>query len=217
MMTSKTPINLSETEDLRQSFGISDPVIMYVGNLESYQGIDLLLDGFARLMSDPQHRASLVIVGGDRSSISQYSAMAAQLDIADAVYMVGPRPVEKLSEYLAQADILVSPRLKGVNTPMKLFSYLKSGKPTVVTNLITHTQVVDENTALLVEPDAESMAAGLQTLLADKALSQRLGRAGQQLVEASYSQDAFRRTFNSVMSWLESELQDSRGQQELAI
>ncbi|MEL7316455.1 MAG: glycosyltransferase family 4 protein [Cyanobacteria bacterium J06559_3] len=217
MITSKTPSKLSQTEQLRQSFDISDPIIMYVGNLESYQGIDLLLEGFARLIATGSCRASLVIIGGDRSSIEAYSKVAAQLNIADAVYMVGPRPVEKLSDYLAQADILVSPRLKGVNTPMKLFSYLKSGKPTVVTNLVTHTQVVDEKTALLIEPYAASLAAGLQTLLADKALCQQLGRAGKQLVETSYSQDAFRRTFNSVMSWLESELQEGRGQQELAV
>ena len=47
-------------------------------------------------------------------------------------------------------DILVSPRIRGTNTPLKIYSYLRSGKPIVATDLLTHTQVLSPAVARLV-------------------------------------------------------------------
>ena len=212
MIDSKADIKVLKAEDLRDVLGIEIPIVMYVGNLESYQGIDLLLEGFSYLIHESACRASLVIIGGDTRGIDKYSVMASKLNISHLVYLIGPRPLETLSSYLLQADILVSPRLKGVNTPMKLFSYLKSGKPVLATNLLTHTQVVDDLTAFLVNPNPKALAGGLMSLLTNRELRDRLGMAGKHLVETCYSHDAFIQEFNSAMSWLESELQRSRGQ-----
>ena len=49
--------------------------------------------------------------------------------------------------------MLVSPRLKGLNTPMKIYSYLDSGSAVLATRLRTHTQVLDDGIAYLVEPE----------------------------------------------------------------
>ena len=54
---------------------------------------------------------------------------------------------------LLAADVLVSPRLKGLNTPMKIYSYLDSGSAVLATRLRTHTQVLDDGTGPnLLEP-----------------------------------------------------------------
>ena len=37
----------------------------------------------------------------------------------------------------------VSPRSRGTNTPLKIYQYLRSGKPIVATRLLTHTQVLE--------------------------------------------------------------------------
>lgn len=204
----KVDANFPEVENIRRIFGIEDTIVMYVGNLESYQGVDLLLESFSILINKKMIRASLVIIGGKRESILKYSDIASSLNISDSVYLIGPRPFEALSRYLLQADILVSPRLKGVNTPMKLFSYLNSGKPTLVTDLVTHTQVVDQSTAFLVNPNPEDVSEGLATLLGNQDLCRKLGAAGKQLIENNYSYDAFIKKFDSAMSWLEGELQN---------
>ena len=46
-------------------------------------------------------------------------------------------------------DVLVSPRSRGTNTPLKIYQYLRSGKPIVATRLLTHTQVLSDETAIL--------------------------------------------------------------------
>ncbi len=59
----------------------------------------------------------------------------------------GRRP--RFRAYLLAADVLVSPRSRGTNTPLKIYQYLRSGKPIVATRLLTHTQVLSDETAIL--------------------------------------------------------------------
>jgi glycosyltransferase involved in cell wall biosynthesis len=69
------------------------------------------------------------------------------------VVLTGQRPAEEIPAYLDAATLLVSPRSTGTNTPLKIYQYLRSGRPIVATNLRTHTQVLAEDTAFLAEPD----------------------------------------------------------------
>jgi len=85
--------------------------------------------------------------------------------------------VKSLGAYLRQADVLVSPRLQGQNTPMKIYSYLDSGRPVVATRIPTHTQVLDDEIAQLVAPTPEAMAEGIIALLRDPA--RRVAIAGR--------------------------------------
>ena len=66
---------------------------------------------------------------------------------------------------MAASDVLVSPRVSGTNTPLKIYSFLKAGKPFVATRLWTHTQVLDDSVAVLADPNPESFAAGLTDAL----------------------------------------------------
>lgn len=195
--------------NLRKDYDICGPIVMYVGNLEAYQGVDLLLESAAILASKKSIRFNIVVIGGTQEAIQKYSKFISKLGISEIVFLIGPRSLELLSSYLSQANILVSPRLKGVNTPMKLFSYLQSGRPTLVTNLVTHTQVVNSSTALLAEPNPEAFAEGLATLLTNPELCSRLGKAGKELIESKYSLNAFNEKFDMAMTWLERELQSS--------
>lgn len=175
-----------------------DPVLMYIGNLESYQGIDLLIEGFAKAISDgtPGH---LVIIGGSDAHVADYRAMADGLGVADHVSLLGPRPVEQIGQYMAQATIVSSPRTQGRNTPMKVYSYLDSGRPLLATRLPTHTQVLDDQISMLVAPDADDMARGIRALLADPALRDRLADAARIRVREEFSPEAYHRKFSAFM------------------
>ncbi len=168
------------------------PVVMYVGNLESYQGVDLLITAF-RAVHEQAPDAHLVIVGGAEKDLQTYGDRVSAIGLTERIQLIGPRPLEDLPVYLSQADILVSPRTKGNNTPMKIYSYLASGKPLVATRAYTHTQVLDDEVALLVDPTAADMADGLLRLLADEALRTRLGEAARRRAEAEHSRPAFER------------------------
>jgi glycosyltransferase involved in cell wall biosynthesis len=180
-------------------------IVMYVGNLEAYQGIDLLLQGFA-LAAQATPGVDLFVIGGEAVDIHAYTKQAAALGLAKRVHFLGPRPVQALSYYLSQADILASPRIMGKNTPMKIYSYLGSGKAVIATNLETHTQVLTTQIALLVEPYPQAFADGLLALVQDSALRQALGAAGQQMIRENFSLSAFRQRAHSLLDWVQAKV-----------
>ncbi|MEM7522392.1 MAG: glycosyltransferase family 4 protein [Pseudomonadota bacterium] len=175
-----------------------EPVVMYVGNLEPYQGLGLLLDGFAKLdlAASP---ARLVVIGGSAAHIAEYQARAVALGVSAFTSFLGPRPVDDLGRYLRAADIVASPRTQGRNTPMKVYSYLDSGRPLIATRLPTHTQVLDDDISMLVHPDAEDIARGLSALFGDSALRDRIADAAGVRVRAEFSREGYARKLNGFM------------------
>ena len=92
-----------------------------------------------------------------------------------------------LGNYLRQADVLVSPRIRGVNTPMKLYSYLDSGVPVLATRLPTHTQVMDDSVAVLVDPVPEAVGTGLVALFRDPIARAESGARGRRLARREFA------------------------------
>jgi len=177
---------------LKSELGIEGPVVMYVGNLERYQGVDLLMKSFTRVIREaPQAR--LVMIGGTPQTVAHYKTVAAREGIARQAFFLGPKPVSDLQRYLGEADILVSPRIEGENTPMKIYSYLYSGKPTVATRLFTHTQVLDDEIAVLVAPQAADFAQGILSLISNPSRGREIGKKAKQRVEERYSLAAYER------------------------
>lgn len=161
---------------LRASLGLGPaPVVLYSGNFEPYQGVDLLVDA-AGLVPDAQ----FVLMGGEPHEIEALRARGRGI-------FAGKRPPSELPAFLALADVLASPRRSGVNTPFKVYTYLGSGKPLVATRIPTHTQLLDDRTAFLVEPTVEGLAAGVRATLADPAAARERARRGRELIEREYS------------------------------
>jgi glycosyltransferase involved in cell wall biosynthesis len=177
-------------ESLRAIAGPEALIALYVGNLEGYQGIDLMLDGLAQLPRDTP--LETIVIGGSAADIETYRTRAAQLGLGDRVHFLGPRPVAQLNAYLAQADLLLSPRTLGQNTPMKVYSYMQSGKAMLATAIRSHTQVLDGECAELVAAEPAAWAAGLARLAANAQHRHRLGTAARAKAESEYSLPAFR-------------------------
>jgi glycosyltransferase involved in cell wall biosynthesis len=179
------------------------PVVMYVGNLERYQGISLLLEGFRHTL-ERVPTARLVIVGGREDDVHRYQDHAASLGILPAVFFTGPRPLALLGDLFRQADVLVSPRLKGLNTPMKIYSYLDSGTAVLATRVRTHTQVLNDENAYLVEPEPLALGGGLADLLSDAPLRQRLAGQAKAFAQREFTPEAAWRKLDTFYQQMES-------------
>jgi len=191
-----------------EQLDVEHPCLMYIGNLEQYQGIDLLLESFAVLLkTSPQ--ACLAIIGGNAKTIAQYRQKSAALGIAPQVRFFGPRPLTNMAQLFGQADVLVSPRIKGINTPMKIYSYLQSGKPILATDLPTHTQALDSSTALLAAPDPEAFANAMQKLIQNPGLGRQLAERAAILAEEKYSFKAYATAAENIYCQLEAALAES--------
>jgi glycosyltransferase involved in cell wall biosynthesis len=180
-------------------------ILLYAGNLERYQGIDLLLQSFA-LAARRSDAMDLVVIGGDADDIERYRAMAAGLALCGRVHFLGPRPLESLDAYLAEADVLVAPRIRGVNTPMKVFPYLHSGRPVLVTDLPTHSQILTPEVALLAPPTPAGFAAAIERLAGDAELRRRLGERGRAFAEANHTFEPHARRVNELYDFVAREI-----------
>lgn len=177
-------------ESLRGHCGDKDaPIALYVGNLERYQGIDLLIEGLAAI--PPERRCNLIVIGGSPEMVEGYRARAVGMGVAAHVRFLGQRPLGALGDYLAQADILCSPRLQGVNTPMKIYSYMASGRAILATDIASHTQVLDGECALFVPAKGAAVTRGLLRLIDDAELRARLGAAAAARAGDRYSLAAY--------------------------
>ncbi len=202
---STLPHTMPPTEDLRGELGFSGPIVLYVGNLERYQGIDLLLSAFGQIVNQLSD-VHLVLIGGRSEHIRHYSKRARQLGIDQRTHFVGPKPHALLKGYLVQADVLASPRISGINTPMKIYSYLDSGTPVLATRLPTHTQVLDDEIAFLAEPTAEGLAESLLSVFSDEDRRSKIAAEARVRVRDEYSREAFQRKLGRFYARLQEEL-----------
>lgn len=158
-----------------------EKIVLYAGNFEPYQGIPLLIESFARVRS----KAVLLIVGGVEAEHAAARAAAEKLGAAGRIAFVEKVAPQKVPLYVAAADVLVSPRVSGTNTPLKIYSFLKAGKPFVATKLWTHTQVLDEAVSILAEPEPEKFAAGL-TMALESEEAQTRAREAKRRADRDY-------------------------------
>lgn len=195
----------ADLSDIAELDGNGHSIMMYVGNLQRYQGIHLMLESLA-LAVQKSPGLSLVIIGGRQAQIRKYRSLADSLGIGDNVYLVGPKPLDHLSAYLDRADVVVSPRTKGSSTPMKIYSYLDSGKPMLATKLPTHTQIVGPEYAILADATPDAFGNAMLRLVGNHELRMRIGRNGKTLVNGKFPYSAFCSAVNDIFSWIESEL-----------
>ena len=177
---------------VRAELGFSDatPIVLYTGTFESYQGLDLLFAA-ARHVLSTRPEVRFVLAGGRPEQIETARRQAEAAQVASAIVFAGQRPAEEIPLFLDAASVLVSPRSSGTNTPLKIYQYLRSGRPIVATRLLTHTQVLDDEVAYLTTATAEGFAAGILAALADPARARAVASQARLLADTKYSYEAY--------------------------
>ena len=186
-----TPVGGSG-ERVRQELGVSAgaSIVLYTGTFEAYQGLDLLFAA-ARPIIDQHPGARFVLVGGRPDQIAAAREQTERLGIGGSVIFAGQRPAEDIPAFLDAADVLVSPRSTGTNTPLKIYQYLRSGRPIVATRLLTHTQVLNDDVAILTAATPEGFASGILAALRDRDRARAVGDRARELAETKYSYEAY--------------------------
>jgi glycosyltransferase involved in cell wall biosynthesis len=166
------------------------PIVLYTGTFEAYQGLDLLFAA-ARHVIDRRPDARFVLAGGRPDQIAAARALAERTGLGGSVIFAGQREAEEIPLFLDAADVLVSPRSIGTNTPLKIYQYLRSGRPIVATRLLTHTQVLNDDVAILTSATSEGFASGILEALSDPARARAVGDSARELAETKYSYEAY--------------------------
>jgi glycosyltransferase involved in cell wall biosynthesis len=135
--------------------------------------------------------ARLLLAGGKPLQVRQAQSQAERAGLGGIAIFAGERPAPEMPAYLAASDVLVSPRSRGTNTPLKIYQYLRSGKAIVATRLLTHTQVLSDDIAILTEASPEAFARGILEAIDDPFRAAQIGQRARALAETKYSYDAY--------------------------
>jgi glycosyltransferase involved in cell wall biosynthesis len=193
--------------ELKLNLALADQkILLYTGNFEEYQGIDILIEGFCRFAAllrkesgDENGTAplplKLIIIGGKETAVIALNKRLSDSGMADSIQLLGEQPINEIPAYEKCADLLISPRKYGTNTPLKLYSYMSAGVPILATDIESHTQILDDSSAFLFKPEAESLAQLLLQLVTDSDLlttsgARRAARA-KEIVMRDFSWPAF--------------------------
>lgn len=147
---------------VRRELGIAEDVFvcLYTGKFTTMnipKGLDESIDAIGRLVAK-EKKVLLLAVGGTPEEIERYS------DRAGAhVRLLGHQPQAMLGRFYAMADLLLMPfpyheHYAFYMSPLKLFEYLMSDVPMVVTDLPSVREIVSESSAFIAKPgDASSL------------------------------------------------------------
>jgi len=186
------PPDAARMAEYRARLGLEQRrLVVYTGNCDRRQGLDELVRALPEVLRRHPDVA-LVVVGGEPAELERLQRQADRLGLSAAVRLIGRRPPDTMPEYMGMAEVLVSPRREPYTTPLKIFSYMASGRPIVATDLPTHSVVLDRDSAILVPPTAAGLAEGIARALDDPEQAARLGQRAARLVAEDYSYERFR-------------------------
>jgi glycosyltransferase involved in cell wall biosynthesis len=173
-------------------------LFVYAGTLEAYQGIDLLIESFASVVAEKPN-AYLLVVGGSDFQVDHYRAKARERKLDAHCHFTGMVSQPLAYEYMASADVLVSPRTDGTNTPLKVYQLLASGIPIVATNIHSNTQVLDDEVAFLASPDPAAFSTAMLAAMSEERVAAEKAQNAARLYESKYSREQYVRKLNAML------------------
>lgn len=170
----------------------ADKLVLYVGSFAVYQGIELMFECIPMVVARDPH-ARFVIIGGTAAQIEERRRWLSDRGVDRSVEFVGLVDPDRLPDYLAAVDLLLSPRIAGSNTPLKILDYLKAGRAIVATGSEANRLILNEKIALLAEPTSDAFGAAICELLEDTQRRDQLAANGRRLIQEHYNFTEFKR------------------------
>lgn len=176
--------------------------VVYAGTFEHYQGIDILIEAFRQVQKETPD-AYMVLVGGTAGQVAHCRELAGESLLKSCV--IRERMDKTLVTPLIDgAAVQMSPRSSGTNTPLKVYEQLASGIPLVATAIYSHTQVLSDDVAYLVEPTPEAMAKGILQALGDGVDGNPKVKAAKKLYEDRYSRPVYEQKIERLLERIKS-------------
>lgn len=187
-------------EDIINNFDLKDKqVLLYTGTFEAYQGLDLLLESLP-LVREKQADAIAMLVGGQKHQIAKYERMAKELGVSEMVRFSGTVHPSRIPNFIQASKVIVSPRSRGTNTPLKIYNYLRKGVPMVATDRLTHTQTLNPQISCLVDATPAGFAEGILKVLGDQQYGNTLANNALAFANEKFSDDHYIDMVNTILA-----------------
>jgi len=165
------------------------PVVGMIANFRRIKGIQYLIEA-ASIVSKHNSEVEFLIIGEDMNepgcTREDMESLTNKLNLCGNVHFLGKR--SNAGDLISAFDVGVVPSLsEGFSNT--ILEYMASSKPVIATDVGGNREaVLHGETGLLVPPkDSLALAQAIRTVLEDKELALRFGRAGRRRVEENFS------------------------------
>ena len=177
-------------EEARKRLSLpNDPIIgLYTGNFKT-MGEEKGIANCIRSLAHTDKNIMFVAAGGTDEYRAEYQAMAEELGVDARVRLLGRMKQDEFALYQRAANALLmpfpdTPHYRHHMSPIKMFEYMASARPIIATDLPTITEVLNSDTAYIVEPDSpEAIARALCSVKSNPDQAEKIGTAGHALVQ----------------------------------
>lgn len=170
-----TELRRFDPAEVARDWGLdARPWVVYCGNTDRYQDLDVALDA----MREVPEAGLLVVTGSEDGGLAE--AIDARGLSGRAVVRVS-RALDDTARALSVGRVAVLPRRRCAGFPIKLLNHLVLGVPTVAARGATAWR---DGVVAVPDGDASAMASALRVLIADPAAAAALGAAGRDAVLA---------------------------------
>ena len=167
------------------------PLIFSVARMDARKGLPSLVDG-CRLLKD-RGVSFRCVIGGDGDQMPLIRQKIADYGLEDDVTLLGFVMQEDLQTWLDQAAMLILPCIVAADgdvdgIPVTLMEAMAKQVPVVSTAVSGIPELIEDGIdGILVAPkDAAALADGIQTLLENRELAEKIGAAGREKVIAEF-------------------------------
>lgn len=182
----------------RAELGIAsdDDVMLYAGNLDRYQGWELLI-GALRWMRRSDSRVRLLIA--TESATPHAVARAQQAGVGDAIVVTGLADEAARTRCHDAADLCVVPRRAEGGLPIKLLDALARSLPTIAMERATAGLPLTDVVEIVANDSAEAIGRAALDMLRNGQRRQALTAAGSRYLREQHSHAKFLAAFDRLV------------------
>lgn len=171
-------------------------VLLYAGNLDRYQGVELLLEVVARVRAECPDVLLYLATGSDPRGVQ---AAAQRFGVGAQLRFGGLRGETERALVHAAADLVLVPRRAAGGVPIKLLDGLARGRPVVATRTACAGLPLDAVCAVADGETAVAVAAAVMVLLRSPTQRCRLAHAGPQYIARAHSEQQYLSSIQEVV------------------
>jgi len=161
-------------------------VVLFVGNLQPFKGLHLLIEALARVKSKD---IVLLVVGGGYGE-EEYKGQVREKGLQDRVIFAGPQsPSGDLPRYYSLGDVLALPSVRSEAFPLVVLEAMASGRPVLVSSLPGPSSLIEEGVDGVVARvgDIDDLRQKMERLAQDPDQCRMMGEAAREKVRKRYN------------------------------
>jgi len=179
------------------------PTLIYMGFVEEWSGLDMVLEALSKLVKDFPGIRLLILGHTTPQYLRKLERLAEKFALTESFFYKGNKTHVELINYLKEADIglaMFKPTdLRKYAFSLKVIEYMASGLPVVATSETQSASVVEQfHCGMAVPYEEKALYQAICSMLSDQKLYQSLSEHAIQFSRDFRWQDLMDRAYNAI-------------------